>query len=174
VQFDLPKDLVARQERSTLRRLVEEMREAGLSDRDIRAREAELRANAHDQTLRSIKEFFLLSKIAEAEELKVEDEDVDQEIELMAARSDETPRRVRARIDKEGLADGLVSQILERKAIARVMESAEFKVVPLIEDRPVETLEETTAAIETEPPEESESSETESVTESATAEEPGP
>ena len=39
--FDLPADLVARQETSTLRRQLHEMREAGMSDSEIRAREAE-------------------------------------------------------------------------------------------------------------------------------------
>ncbi len=49
--FDLPRDLVARQERSTLRRQVEEMRSAGMSDSEIRAREAEVRANAHERAV---------------------------------------------------------------------------------------------------------------------------
>lgn len=120
--FDLPADLVARQERSTLRRQVEEMRQAGMSDSEIRAREAEIRANAHESTLKSLKEFFLLSKIAEAEEIKVEDEDVEAEVLSIARRTDETPRRVRARIEKEGLGEGLASQILERKTIERILE----------------------------------------------------
>src|SRR5207237_10283006 len=117
IPFDLPPDLVARQEKSILRRQVTEMREAGLSDAEIRAREAEVRANAHEATLRSLKEYFLLSRIAEAEGLKVEDNDLEMEIEAIAARTDDTPRRVRARIEREGLAEGLASQILERKTI---------------------------------------------------------
>ena len=73
-----------------------------MSDADIRAREAELRANAHEMTLKSLKEFFILAKIAEAEDIKVEDEDMEVEIEAIAARTDETPRTVRARVEKEG------------------------------------------------------------------------
>jgi len=138
--FDLPADLVARQEKSTLRRLALDLRQGGLSDADIRAREAELRANAHEETLRSLKEFFVLAKIAEAEDIKVEDEDMEVEIEAIAARTDESPRRVRARVEKEGLADALASQILERKAIDRILEFVKLEEVPLVEDKAVETL----------------------------------
>jgi trigger factor len=144
--FDLPGELVRRQEQSTIRRLVMEMRQGGLSDAQIRAREAEIRANAHESTLRSLKEFFLLAKIADAEGIKVGDEDLEIEIEAIAARTDESTRRVRARVEKEGLADALYAQILERKAIDRILEFVSFEEVPLVEEGAVETLDRTAGA----------------------------
>ena len=142
--FDLPSDLVARQERSTLRRQIEEMRQAGMSDSEIRAREAEIRANAHESTLKSLKEFFLLSKIAEVEEIKVEDVDIDLEILSIARRTDETPRRVRARIEREGLAEGLATQILERKTLDRIYSLATVvETGAEAEASAIETLDET-------------------------------
>jgi len=143
VPFDLPSDLVTRQERNTLRQQVEEMRSHGLSDAQIRAREAELRANAHEQTLRSVKEYFLLSKIATTEGIEIEQEDVDHEINAIAARTDESPRRIRARIDKEGQADNLAQQILERKALDCILESAKIEDVVMDEEHDVETIDET-------------------------------
>jgi trigger factor len=141
--FDLPADLVARQEKTTLRRLAMELREGGLSDTEIRAREAELRSNAHESTLRSLKEFFILAKIAEAEDIKVDETDMEFEIETIAARTDESPRRVRARIEKDGLADALMSQVLERKAIDRILEFVKLEEIALVEDKAVETLDQT-------------------------------
>jgi len=138
--FDLPADLVSRQEKTTLRRLAMELRQGGLSDTDLRAREAELRANAHESTLRSLKEFFVLAKIAEAENIKVEDSDMEVEVDAIASRTEESPRRVRARVEKEGLGDALASQILERKTIDRILEFVKLEEVPLVEDKPVETL----------------------------------
>ena len=149
--FDLPADLVSRQEKSTLRRQVQEMRQGGMSDSEIRAREAEVRANAHESTLQSLKEFFLLSKIAEAEGLKVEDDDLEHEIAAIAARTDETPRRVRARIEKEGLAEGIASQILERKTIDRILEFVRYEEIPLQEERAVETLDQSAGLAVAEP-----------------------
>ena len=138
--FDLPSDLVSRQEKTTLRRLAMELRQGGLSDTDLRAREAELRANAHETTQRSLKEFFILAKIAEAEDVTVEDSDMDDEIEAIAARSEENPRRVRARVEKEGLGDALASQILERKTIDRILQYVKLVEVPMAADKAVETL----------------------------------
>jgi trigger factor len=138
--FDLPADLVGRQEKSSVRRLVMEMKQEGLNENEIRARDAEIRANAHESTQRSLKEFFLLAQVAEAEGIKVEEEDFDLEIEALAARSDESPRRVRARVEKEGLADALASQILERKTLDRIFDYVKYEEVPLVEEDSVETL----------------------------------
>lgn len=142
--FDLPSDLVSRQEKGTTRRLVLELRQEGFSENEIRAREAEIRANAHEMTLRSLKEFFLLAKVAEAEGIKVDDADLELELESMAARTDESVRRVRARVEKEGLAEAIATQILERKALERILEGVEIEDVPLDEpESAVETLDQT-------------------------------
>jgi len=140
----LSQDLVSRQEKSTVSRLIMELRQQGFTDSDIRAREAEIRANAHERTLRSLKEFFILARIAEAEGIKVEDEDLEMEIEAMAARTDESVRRIRARVEKEGLGEAIATQILERKALDNILGSVEIEDVPLDEaDSAVETLDET-------------------------------
>jgi len=141
--FDLPADLVSRQEKSTLRRLVLDLKQEGLGEAEIRAREAEIRANAHESTQRSLKEFFILAKIAEAEGITVEDSDLEDEIEMIALRSEESPRRVRARVEKEGLADALASQILERKTLDRILEFVNYEEVALEEQAQVETLDQT-------------------------------
>ena len=94
--FDLPAGLVERERRMNLRRQVEEMSQAGFTEEQIRAREAELRANAQEATLQSLKEFFVLSRVAEAEKIKVDEEDFLDEIEAISSRTDESPRRVRA------------------------------------------------------------------------------
>lgn len=145
--FDLPNDLVSRQERDTLRRLILDLRQEGLTDTEIRAREAELRANAHESTRRGLQEFFILAKIAETEDIKVEDEDFVQEIEAIAARTDESPRRVRAKIEKDGLGDALASQILERKALDRILEYVSYEEVPHVEQQAVETLDQSASAL---------------------------
>ncbi|WP_422926262.1 trigger factor [Singulisphaera sp. PoT] len=145
--FDLPADLVKRQEKDTIRRLIVSMRKDGLNEQEIKAREAEIRANAHESTLRGLKEFFLLAKIAEVENLKVEDEDLEYEVEAIAARTDESPRRVRSRIQKDGLVEALASEILERKAIEKVLSFVKFEEVQLEEQQAVETLDQTASGM---------------------------
>jgi trigger factor len=145
--FELPADLVNRQEKATLRRLILDMRQEGLNETEIRAREAEIRANAHESTLRGLKEFFILAKIAETEDIKVEDEDFEMEIDAIAARTDESPRRVRARIEKDGLGDALASQILERKALDRILDYVTYEEVPHVEQQAVETLDQSASSL---------------------------
>lgn len=120
--FDLPADLVRREEQTTIRRLVMDLRREGVTDNEIRASEAAIRANAHESTLRSLKELLLLSKIAEAEEIEVDEEDFLVEIESMAERTGESPRRIRSRLEKEGLTQQFTTQILERKVIDRILQ----------------------------------------------------
>ena len=69
-----------------------------------------------------------MGRIADAEKIEVGEEDATAEIEAIAARTDESVRRVRARIEKEGGPDSLMTQILERKVIDRILEDT------LIED----------------------------------------
>jgi len=168
--FDLPAELVARQEKSTVNRMAMELKQQGLDDNQIRAREAGLRANARETTLRGLKEFFILEQISEAEEITVGEEDFDEEIESIAARSDESARRVRARIEKDKLADALASQILERKTLDRIFDYVKYKEVPMVEEEvAIETLDQTAtvAPPEAEEPEESAPPATESEPESA-------
>ena len=58
----------------------------------------------------------------------------------MAARTDESIRRIRARVEKEGLGDALTTQILERKALAHILKFVEIEDIHLDE---VETAVET-------------------------------
>lgn len=127
--FDLPADLVSREEKTTVRRLVAQLKREGMSEEIIRAHEAQIRANAHETTLRSLKELLLLSKIADAEKIEVDDDDLMLEIEAMAARTGESVRRIRSRVEKEGGADSLGTQLLERKVIDRILESCELEDV---------------------------------------------
>jgi trigger factor len=97
-------------------------------------------------TLRSLKEFFVLARIAEAEGIHVEPEDVELELESLAAKSDESVRRIRARVEKEGLGDALATQILERKALDHILKSVDIEDVPVDEpETAVETVDQTAA-----------------------------
>jgi trigger factor len=133
-QIELPPDLVRRQVQSTLRRRVMEMHDAGFSDDEIRRRQVELHQRSHSATEQYLREHFLLAKIAEKEEIEVKPEDIDNQVQVMALQSDESPRRVRARLQKEGLLDVLEIQILEQLAADRVLEYATYVDVPLEEE----------------------------------------
>jgi len=127
--WDLPKEMLERQSRRELQRAVMELRRAGFNDDEIRAHENELRQNSMASTAQALKEHFILERIAEEEEIDVEEEDYAGEIALIASQSGESPRRVRARIEKSGQMDVLRNQIIERKVIEMILEHAKFKEV---------------------------------------------
>ncbi len=49
---------------------------------------------------------------------------------MIARNEGQSPRRVRARLDKAGMMDALRNQIIERKVLDLLLEHAKFKDVP--------------------------------------------
>ncbi len=128
--WELPKGLLQRQSAREVERAVMELRRSGFSEAEIRARENQLRQNSTASTANALKEHFILERIAEEEKLDVEEGDYDKEIFLIAAQSGESPRRVRAQLEKRGLMDVLRNQIIERKVLELVQSEAKFNDEP--------------------------------------------
>jgi trigger factor len=129
--WDLPEQLVRRQVENALRRTILEMQQAGFTTREIQARENQLRQNALTTTRRALKEHFILDKIAEKESVEVLPGDIDTEIKWMAQQRGESPRRVRARMEKSGMIENLEAQIRERKAVDIILDRAKYNDVPM-------------------------------------------
>ncbi len=130
-QWDLPQDLLMRQARRTLQRRIMEMRQAGMSDDEIRGRQRVLEQDILRSTALGLKEHFVMQKIAEAEKIEINDDDLDLEIERIAYQNGESPRRVRSQLEKEDLLEALAVQLLERKALDLILQNAEYEDVPL-------------------------------------------
>ncbi len=128
--WELPPELLRRQSTRELQRAVMELRSSGFSDEQIRAHVNQLEQNSQQSTATALKEHFILERIAEDEEIEATDQDYDLELMMMARQSGESPRSVRARIEKQGLMDALRNQIIESKAIGRIKEEATFVEVP--------------------------------------------
>jgi trigger factor len=128
--FELPQDLLRKQIRKTLARRVMEMRSSGMSDEDIAGRRRLLEQDAVRSTAAALKEHFVLQKIAEQEKLEIEDADIDAEIDAIADRTNESPRKVRARLEREDLIEALATELLERRALDLVLQSATYEDYP--------------------------------------------
>lgn len=128
--WELPPGLLKRQSARELERAVMELRRSGFGETEIRARENQLRQNSNASTAAALKEHFILERIAEEESIDAVDGDYEQEIMLMAMQSGESPRRVRAQLEKRGLMDVLRNQIVERKVLELVQGEAKFTDEP--------------------------------------------
>jgi trigger factor len=107
-----------------------ELQRSGFSDDEIRAHENSLRQNSAASTAQALKEHFILERVAEDQNIDAEEADYDAEINLIAYQSGESPRRVRARMEKGGSMDVLRNQIIERKVIDLILANASFKETP--------------------------------------------
>jgi trigger factor len=103
--WELPQELLQRQARKTLARRVMEMREAGIGEEEIKARQRLLERDVLQSTALAMKEHFVLQKIAEKEKLDLDQGEIDQEIERIAEEYQETPRRIRAQMERDDLME---------------------------------------------------------------------
>jgi trigger factor len=129
-KWELPNDMLRRQSRREFERAVLELRSAGFSEEDIRTYQNQIRQNSLNTTAASLKEHFIFERLAEEQEIDAAESDYDAEVRAIALQSQESPRRVRARLEKRGQMDALRNQIIERKVIDLITSHAEFSEVP--------------------------------------------
>jgi trigger factor len=164
---ELPQDLLMRQARRAMQRKAIELQSAGLSETEVNNRLRLMQQDIVRSTTAALKEHFVLQKIAEDEKIEVDDDDIDAEIERIAARTDESPRKVRARLEREDMLDALATELIESKALDLILDNSEFEDVPLpsTADEPTTTVEaqavpgelqDPTAVVETEEKQEEE------------------
>ena len=131
--WELPPTLLERQSQRELQRSILELQSSGFSNDEIRMYINRIQQDMLGNTAKSLKEHFILERIAEEKELDVSPQELDLHIELLARQQNVSTRRVRARLEKQGDMDALRNQVIERKAIGLINEKAEFTDVPLEE-----------------------------------------
>lgn len=128
--WELPPELLRRQANRELDRVVLELRSSGFSEEDIRAYSNRIRQNSVKATDRSLKEHFIFERIAEEEGIDATEADYEQQIQQLARQGGESPRRVRARLEKRGQMDALRNQIIENKVVNLICSEAQLEDVP--------------------------------------------
>lgn len=130
-KWQLPQDLLIRQSKQAMGRRVMEMRSAGMSDEEIMGRRRMLEQDVIMSTANALREHFVLQKIAELEKIEIEEADIDAEIDRIARDSNESPRKIRARLEKDELIEALATELLERQALDLVLQNAVYEEVEL-------------------------------------------
>lgn len=132
--WELPPKLLARQATRLLQRRVLEMQQGGFGDEDIRKRLNVIQQDSRANAGMMLKQQFVLQKIAEAEDIKVDEDDLEDALREIAASTGEGLRRVRARVDKDGLWESVALQVLEQKTIDKIISYATVKEVPYVDE----------------------------------------
>ncbi len=126
----LPPTLLRKQTEREMGRMVMELQAAGFSNDAIQAHANALTRRSLGYTETALKEHFILERIADDEKIDADEADYDREIDLIAEQSHQSPRRVRARLEKNGELDSLRNQIVERKVIELITSRALVREVP--------------------------------------------
>ena len=95
--------------------------ECGHTEEQIKE-EAELKKEAEEKAKRELKTRFLLRKIAKAEEVKVEEYELQYQIYMMAQQFRVDPKTFREQIERNGSIEEFKEQILIDKTLGKVVE----------------------------------------------------
>ena len=125
--WELPQDMLRKQARKTLARKMMEMKNAGMSDDQIKGRRRILEQDVLKNTEAALKEHFVLQKVAEVEKIEIEQDDIDAELDRIAEQSGESFRKVKARLEKEDLMEAVAADLLERKALDLILTNATYE-----------------------------------------------
>lgn len=125
--FELPEAMVAEQTRARLEQTRNELRGQGASDAEVDAHVAAHEAEAKSGAERTSKAYFLIEAIGEAEQLKVGEAELRDELKSIAARNRSSFDEVARYYQEQNLFGQLAMEILERKVRTLLRESADLK-----------------------------------------------
>jgi trigger factor len=125
-ELEIPEGVSQRQtDRSIARRKIA-MYQAGVPETEIDKRTDELRAKAREQTVRDLKLFFILEKIAEERDIKVTEEQINGAIAHIAQRSGKRFDRVRDELSKGDGLTTLYLQLRDEQVLQGLLDGAEI------------------------------------------------
>jgi len=116
--IEVPEALIEHQVDLRLERGLRALAQQGMKTEDMRRMDfTRLRAGQRDAAKKEVQVALLLEKIADKEQVGVTDEDVDKEIHILAAQSQQPVDAVRARLIKEGAIDRIRNRIRTDKTL---------------------------------------------------------
>ena len=124
--FPVPDVLIEQQTNSRLERRVHAMMSQGMDPRTLDVDWRQIREEQRPGAAREVQIALLLEKIAESEGLAASEEDLDQEIEKMAAQSGQKPGELRARLTKDGGLDRIKNAVRSDKVVEFLISHAKL------------------------------------------------
>ena len=124
VDFEVPEDFLKSETQGQADAMVKEGMEAGMSQDQVEERQEGLFEEAQVRAKNSLKTNFLLTEIAEAEELKVENSDVLQRVTMMAKQAKKPVKGYMKELQKSGQLGNVRQNMLFSKAIDFLVEHA--------------------------------------------------
>jgi len=122
--FEVPKSLVEQQLNQRLQTVVREMIGRGIDPRNPEMNWDGAREELKTQAEEDVRATMLMEQIAEAENLTVSNEEVEQEIDAIAIASKQSIEQVKAALTKSGGERSIAHRLRNRKALDLLIENA--------------------------------------------------
>jgi trigger factor len=123
--FDAPEGVARRHTTTLLQRRYIELLQRGVPREQIDERLTELQAAAAQQAQTDLKLQFILNRIAEAEEVEVNDAEVNARVAQIAQAYNRRPERLRQELEQDGTLSQVESSLREEKVLDKLLEQAD-------------------------------------------------
>lgn len=124
VKIDLPTKLSDRQTDRIVQRRTMDLLMRGLPEDKVAEVVEKLREGAKDEAARELKLFFILQKIAQQENVDIDEAELNGRVALLAAQRGQRPEKLKQEMAKDGSLQNLYVQMREQKAIDKILETA--------------------------------------------------
>ena len=128
-EFELPQSLIDRQLQTRVQRLVRDLSRQGINPQRLDVDWGKIREDQQQQAIRDVKGSLILEHVAEKENIKVSDEEIDAEMEKIAAETNRPKEKVKEVLSRDSGLERLRSQIRNKKTLDLLQSKA--KNVPL-------------------------------------------
>ena len=123
-KFEVPESLVNQQANHRLQNVARDMMQHGVDPRNPELNWEGAREEVKAQAEEDVRASMLLEKIAEVENIGVTDEEIEAEIDAIAASSGQPKIQVRAALTKNGGERSIAHRLRSRKALELLVENA--------------------------------------------------
>jgi trigger factor len=123
-QFEVPESLVDQQTQHRLETVARQMMQRGIDPRNPEIKWESARDELKGQAEEDVRATMLLEKIAELENVGVSDEEIEAEIDAIAAASQQPKLHVRAALTKNDGVRSIAHRLRTRKALDLLVENA--------------------------------------------------
>ena len=123
-QFEVPQSFVERQTNYRFESILRDMMSRGIDPRTQQVNWEGAREEMKAQAQEDVRATMLMDRIAEAENITVSDEEVEQEIEAMAQMARQPKEQMRAALTKNGGERSIAQRLRNRKALDLLVENA--------------------------------------------------
>ena len=125
--FEIPDSLVERQLQIRVQRLLRDLARQGINPQRLDVDWAKIRDDQHQQAVRDVKGSLILDYISDKQDIDVSDDEIEAEIEKIAAETNRPKEKVREVLSRDSGLDRLRGQIRNKKTLDLLQEKARIQ-----------------------------------------------